>query len=172
MPMSPVPITRVEKVDSSPRHGEVPGTSAYEKRTTDAVPDEIEVIPEGSKSRSPSRPAHSSVSPGGTPVPITRIEKVDPTSPSHGEVPGTNAHAKRLSDAVPDSIVPVAQSSSGSSSPSRAGQAIPRTVVTRMDSKPSHGEVPGTEAYNMRASDAEPDVVEKIGESPSKRNHT
>lgn len=36
----PIPITRVERVDSEPRHGEVPGTEAYDKRKGDAKPDE------------------------------------------------------------------------------------------------------------------------------------
>ena len=51
---SPVPRTRVERVDDSAQHGEVPGTEAYEIRTQDVVPDEIEVVPEGSHSRDPS----------------------------------------------------------------------------------------------------------------------
>ncbi|KAG6005641.1 hypothetical protein E4U43_000561 [Claviceps pusilla] len=40
---SPIPITRVEKVDSNPHYGEVPGTAAYNQRKADAQPDEIAV---------------------------------------------------------------------------------------------------------------------------------
>ncbi|KAK3066044.1 hypothetical protein LTS18_002087, partial [Coniosporium uncinatum] len=48
---SPIPVTRVERVDDKPAHGEVPGTPAYKLRTQDAVPDELEIVPEGSRSR-------------------------------------------------------------------------------------------------------------------------
>ncbi len=36
---SPIPTTRVERVDDQPSYGEVPGTEAYSKRAQDAVPD-------------------------------------------------------------------------------------------------------------------------------------
>ncbi|KAL9094038.1 MAG: hypothetical protein Q9165_003708 [Trypethelium subeluteriae] len=103
---SPVPITRVERVDDKPSHGEVPGTEAYKIRTQDAVPDEVEVVPEGTRSRSSSRVSSSgkSRSPGGTSIPRTVVEKVDDT-PSHGEVPGTYAHELRKADAEPDEII-------------------------------------------------------------------
>lgn len=42
---SPLPKTRVEKVDNEPSFGEVPGTEAYKKREQDAEPDEIAMIP-------------------------------------------------------------------------------------------------------------------------------
>lgn len=103
---SPVPTTRVERVDGEPSHGEVPGTSAYDKRKSDAVPDEIEVVPDGQRSRAVSRAdIGTPLTPGGTPIPKMIVEKVDPDSPSHGDVPGTDAHEKRKADAVPDLIV-------------------------------------------------------------------
>ncbi|KAG6038203.1 hypothetical protein E4U41_004455 [Claviceps citrina] len=40
---SPIPRTRVERIDSTPAHGEVPGTEAYNQRLADAQPDEIAV---------------------------------------------------------------------------------------------------------------------------------
>jgi len=43
---------------------------------------------------------------------------------------------------------------------------IPTTRVERVDDEPSHGEVPGTEAYDMRTADAAPDEFEVIPESP------
>ncbi|KAK1090110.1 hypothetical protein LTR48_008951, partial [Friedmanniomyces endolithicus] len=49
------PITRVERVDDQPAYGEVPGTQAYSIRTADAVPDEVEIVPEGLRSRSGTR---------------------------------------------------------------------------------------------------------------------
>ena len=103
---SPVPITRVERVDDRPSHGEVPGTEAYKIRTQDAVPDEVEIVPDGSRSRSSSRVSRDDVSrsPGGTSIPRTVVEKVD-DAPSHGEVPGTHAHDLRRADAEPDEII-------------------------------------------------------------------
>lgn len=173
-PASPIPVTRVEKVDDDPRHGDVPGTEAYNKRTQDARPDEIAVIPEGTKNRPPPIAIGSSpvASAQHSPIPMTRVEKVDPSSPSHGEIPGTPAHAKRRADAVPDVIVKAPEPGSPSfmeevpKEPSH--QEIPKTVITRVDSEPSHGEVPGTEAYNLRARDAEPDILEKKEDVPSK----
>jgi hypothetical protein len=104
---SPIPITRVERVDDAPAHGEVPGTDAYSKRTQDAVPDEVEIVPEGARSRSASRVSTSDrpLTPGGSVVPKTVVEKIDPDQPSYGDVPGTHAHQQRLADAQPDIIV-------------------------------------------------------------------
>ncbi|KAI9702175.1 MAG: hypothetical protein M1820_006257 [Bogoriella megaspora] len=102
--ISPVPITRVERVDDKPSHGEVPGTEAYKIRTQDAVPDEVEVIPEGTRSRSTSRVSEGARSPNGTLIPRTVVEKVD-DMPSHGEVPGTYAHELRKADAEPDEVI-------------------------------------------------------------------
>jgi hypothetical protein len=103
---SPIPVTRVERVDDEPAHGEVPGTDAYNKRTLDAVPDEVEIVPEGMRSRSASRvSADRPLTPGGTPIPKTVVEKIDPDQPGHGDVPGTLAHQQRLADAEPDAVV-------------------------------------------------------------------
>lgn len=103
---SPIPVTRVERVDDEPAYGEVPGTDAYNKRAQDAVPDEVEIVPDGTRSRSASRlnAEDRPLTPGGTPIPKTIVEKVDPDTPSHGEVPGTDAYNKRLQDAVPDVV--------------------------------------------------------------------
>jgi hypothetical protein len=104
---SPIPITRVERVDEKPSHGEVPGTDAYQQRTQDAVPDEVEIVPEGSRSRSHSRVSADSrpVTPGGSSVPKTVVEKLEPDTPSYGDVPGTAAFEMRKADAEPDVIV-------------------------------------------------------------------
>ncbi|SPJ72689.1 uncharacterized protein FTOL_02418 [Fusarium torulosum] len=54
---SPIPKTRVEKVDDEPSHGEVPGTEAYEMRGQDAMPDEIALAPEATASQdAPPKP--------------------------------------------------------------------------------------------------------------------
>lgn len=104
---SPIPITRVERVDDEPAHGEVPGTDAYKKRTQDAVPDEVEIVPDGQRSRSTSRVSINDrpLTPGGSAVPKTVVEKIDPDQPSHGDVPGTHAHELRRADAEPDVII-------------------------------------------------------------------
>ena len=138
-------------------------------RTQDAVPDEVEIVPEGQSSRRGSRvidPPRSGT-PGGSPVPKTVVEKVDPGSPSRGDVPGTAAHSIRKADAVPDEIKSTTSPSEDSSSELQSASSevpVPRTVITRVDSKPAHGEVPGTEAYDMRQGDAEPDVMERKGD--------
>ncbi|KAF2268334.1 hypothetical protein CC78DRAFT_21328 [Lojkania enalia] len=100
-------MTRVERVDDQPSYGEVPGTDAYNKRMQDAVPDEVEVVPEGLRSRSTSRVCAEDrvYTPGGSLIPKTVVEKVDPDTPSYGEVPGTHAHELRAADAVPDVIL-------------------------------------------------------------------
>ncbi|TVY21357.1 Uncharacterized protein LARI1_G001359 [Lachnellula arida] len=172
--LSPVPSTRVEKVDGEPSHGEVPGTDAYDKRVQDAAPDEIEVIPDGIESRSRSATTTRPSTPG-QPIPITVVEKVNPETPSHGEVPGTPAHDKRTADAVPDVVVRTGSHSRSSSDRSRASsipgdQPIPVTKVEKVDSTPSHGEVPGTKAFDLRKGDAEPDIVEEVGDAPGKNN--
>lgn len=95
----------------------MPGTSAYQMRVQDAVPDEVEIVPEGGRSRSTSmlsasdRPS-TPLSPGGTPIPKTVVEKVD-DEPSHGDVPGTEAYEQRQADAVPDIVLKVAEPPKG-----------------------------------------------------------
>lgn len=141
-------------------------------RKQDAVPDELEIVGDvrspSSRRVSQSQPDRTST-PGGTPIPKTVVEKVDSTSPSHGEVPRTAAHHMRQADAVPDVILqsPKAKVAFGVSSPMGSpspGISVPKTVVTKVDEQPSHGEVPGTEAYSMRTEDATPDAVETKGD--------
>lgn len=139
-------------------------------RESDAKPDEVAVIPE-EKEELDSGPR--APTPGGQPIPTTVVEKVDPSSPSHGEVPGTLAHEKRAADAVPDLVVRLGEDTRSPGTRSRAGSTpgdlpIPTTKVEKVDSEPSHGEVPGTEAFELRKEDAEPDVVEEVGDAPGK----
>lgn len=165
-PVSPIPRTRIEKVDDEPSYGEVPGTPAYDKRTQDAVPDEVAFVsPQQASRLSQERPT----TPGGTLIPRTVVEKVDPESPSHGEVPGTSAYLQRQMDAAPDVILKTPEPGRGrhyTEENAEEGSAtpnvpIPETVVTRVNSIPAHGEVPGTEAQKKRALDAAPDIVER-----------
>ena len=134
-------------------------------RTEDAVPDEVKV--KSKRSRQSSR----SPSASRGPIPLTVVEKIDPTSPSHGDIPGTAAHEIRKADAVPDMVLKAPEPGSRSPSPTRSRSRsnstpgdlpIPKTKVTKIAGDPSHGEVPGTLAYKKRLEDAEPDAIEQI----------
>ncbi len=158
-------------MDDRDSYGEVPGTAAYKMREQDAVPDALEIIPDGSENRPKSSTSNqdSLASPRDIPIPKMVVEKVDPKSPSHGDVPGTAAHSKRQADAVPDVILQAPQRDEDSVSKGRDDAIspnipIPTTVITKVDSEPSHGEIPGTDAFDMRKGDAKPDVVEKKGD--------
>ncbi|KIW74736.1 hypothetical protein Z517_11506 [Fonsecaea pedrosoi CBS 271.37] len=173
-PASPIPKTRIEKVDDEPRYGEVPGTPAYEKRVLDAVPDEVEIVQEGRLSKRSSQLLEPPTTPGGTLIPRTVVELLDPESPSYGEVPKTSAYIQRQMDAVPDVILKNPEpgrlhhytdeeGGEGEGSSSSPNVPVPATIVTRVDSFPAHGEVPGTEAHKKRTLDASPDITEKKG---------
>ncbi|CAL5870157.1 uncharacterized protein PFLUO_LOCUS4392 [Penicillium psychrofluorescens] len=168
---SPVPRTRVERVDDGAQHGEVPGTEAYEKRGQDAVPDELEVVPEGlsSRNRSPAGSHDRPLTAGDSPIPQTMVEKVDPDEPSYGEVPGTEGYVKRRADAVPDLVTTTSEPGSHQSptSPSHddtASPPIPETHLSRVDTMPTEEEAPSQpQAHHQRApSDAQPDTVETV----------
>ncbi|KAJ5609747.1 hypothetical protein N7528_010314 [Penicillium herquei] len=175
---SPVPRTRVERVDGSAQHGEIPGTTAYEKREQDAVPDEIEIVPEDSQSQDQAVAwsQDGSVTPDGSSIPHTVVEKTDPDEPSFGEVPGTEAYEKRQADAVPDMVTAAPASEDNTSSPpSEHGstdtdattQPLPETRVTPVEDMPAEEELPsGPRAHQKSASDAEPDVVEPVEHAP------
>lgn len=167
---SPIPRTRVEKVDDIPSHGQIPGSPAYEMRKQDAVPDEVAILLEGRLSKRDSL-QNLSHTPGGTPIPRTVVEKIDPTSPSHGELPGTEAYEKRTADAKPDVVLKAPdpeRMAPAINEPVQNAQhgniPIPETVISRVDSEPAHGEKPGTEAFEKRQRDATPDVVERVND--------
>ncbi|RFU79111.1 hypothetical protein TARUN_3120 [Trichoderma arundinaceum] len=95
---SPVPKTRVEKVDNEPSYGEVPGTAAYAQREQDAEPDEIAMIPESAAESSPS--PSTPLEPAS--IPVTMVEE------SVGEYPGQHTPLeleKHKVDATPDIIM-------------------------------------------------------------------
>lgn len=175
---SPVPITRVEKVDDEPSYGEVPGSTAYEKRQQDAVPDEVEVLPEGQHSRRGSRvELEPDVVPSGNTVPRTLVEKVDPEAPSYGEVPGTEAYERRKADAAPDLVFRAAESGSRSNSIDASPQEqktppspVPQTLLSRVDSIPTDGTTSAPHAHRRRPSDALPDATETVEDAPGKPN--
>ncbi|OAQ70555.2 hypothetical protein VFPPC_03006 [Pochonia chlamydosporia 170] len=84
-----------------------------------------------------------------SPIPKTRVEKLD-SSPSHGEVPGTEAHKMREADAQPDEIA-VANDSDAETPTGMALQDAPITVLEATD--PAHS--PGSSS----SVDAKPDIV-------------
>lgn len=108
-----------------------------------------------------------------TSIPKTVVQKVASESPSHGDVPGTAAYLTHMADAVPDLIVQVPENgekpTSKLASRSKSNEVpIPTTVVTKVDSKPSHGEVSGTDAFDIRKADADPDEIDTKGDVSSK----
>ena len=140
----------------------------------DAVPDEIEFLPEthGRLSKRSSQYLEPPTTPGGSLIPRTVVEKVDPESPSYGDEPKSPAYLQRKMDAVPDVILKTPEpgrranysDESESSSRSTSDIPVPETIITRVDSIPAHGEVPGTEAAKRRRLDASPDIIETKGD--------
>ena len=146
-PVSPIPKTRVERVDDEPAHGEVPGTPAYDQRLKDAVPDEIEVVPTGRLSKRASQVSlEPPTTPGGT-VPRTVVEKVDPAATDYGDDPNTRAWHHRKTDSVPDLVL----KAPGPGQPRKSfdeerplssaspNAPIPETVVTPVDARAKSG---------------------------------
>ncbi|KAI6772530.1 hypothetical protein HG530_003488 [Fusarium avenaceum] len=125
---SPIPKTRVEKVDDEPSHGEVPGTEAYEMRGQDAMPDEIALAPEATASQdAPPKPELKpptitvEESPGGRnrsySIQYEQMRKAD-ASPdilldSDGqikEIQGEPANVKKAETPAPVAVQPQLQS--------------------------------------------------------------
>lgn len=137
----------------------------------------MEIVPEGRLSKQNSQlNLGETASPVVSSIPKTVVEKVDPEEPAYGDVPGTEAYAKREADAAPDLVVRASETGirsfdldSESDSP-RPNIPIPATVITRVDSLPAHGEVEGNDAFSIRQQDAEPDKPEvrrdPAGEQP------
>ncbi|KAG5303151.1 hypothetical protein I7I50_02280 [Histoplasma capsulatum G186AR] len=176
---SPIPRTRVEKIDDSPSYGEVPGSPAYEKRVLDAVPDEIEII----GSRPPSRPQSSAsiraaLPPNLAPAPRTVVEKIDPTSPSYGEEPGTLAYESHKADSAPDVILKIQEQTPQTCITSQnrrrdsgsEGSPVPETVLSRVESPPENNSRRLFNAHRRRPSDALPDVIQTIPDVPGSPN--
>ncbi|KAF9879267.1 hypothetical protein CkaCkLH20_03500 [Colletotrichum karsti] len=97
---SPIPKTRVEKVDDEPSYGEVPGTEAYRLREGDAEPDEIAIQENKSEEETSSEPVPPA-SPGGQPIPKTVVEEVPGSSGPHSE----EYEEKRKADAPADLVL-------------------------------------------------------------------
>lgn len=94
-PSSPVPRTRVQRVDDQPAHGEVPGTDAHRLREGDAKPDEIAIISDDTPKPSPSPSLENTI------VPTTVVEEAPGSTPSSSE----EHESKRKADAEPDIVL-------------------------------------------------------------------
>lgn len=147
-------------------------------RIEDAQPDEIAVITGDESVKSKSPPIDRPSTPGGHPIPITVVEKADTSSASSGELPGTGHRHIHNADAAPDLILESTQARAVSpdSLQPRDGSnpgdiPIPTTKVEKIDSIPSYGEVPGTDAREMRKGSAEPEIVEEVGDLQGKKPH-
>ena len=143
-------------------------------RMQDAVPDELEIIPDGEESKHASGLAsqHSNNSGTSIPIPKTVVQKVDPIFPAYGEVPGTTAHSIRRADAVPDVIVQVNDPEITSSSESeRTSPGIPAletgTAKSGTVSRISGG-VGEEEGSNIRGEDGDLGSEENKSEGHSK----
>ncbi|KAK0731755.1 hypothetical protein B0H67DRAFT_679330 [Lasiosphaeris hirsuta] len=102
-PTSPIPRTRVERVDDKPAYGEVPGTSAYQMREEDAAPDEIAYIPDlNSESQAAPDTDASPPTPGGQPIPKTVVEEAPDVD---GSVTHPEIEKKHVADPQPDVIL-------------------------------------------------------------------
>ncbi|KFY06331.1 hypothetical protein V492_08074, partial [Pseudogymnoascus sp. VKM F-4246] len=103
---SPIPTTRVERVDHEASYGEVPGTAAYDQRSEDARPDEIAFAESASSAADPvSRPL--------TPIPQTVLEEAPP-SPIRGHFRGPSTPKVHPADAQPDRVIHIPDSGSAS----------------------------------------------------------
>lgn len=106
------------------------------------------------------------------------VEKVDPSEPSHGEVPGTLAHEQRLADAVPDVVTKASNSEAGTpmlppTIPTPDGadgptEHIPETRLERVESITLDKDLsPHPQAHTGSTGDALPDSVETVPDAPS-----
>ncbi|KAK3329014.1 hypothetical protein B0H66DRAFT_540003 [Apodospora peruviana] len=103
-PASPIPRTRVERVDDKPAYGEVPGTKAYSMREGDAEPDEIAFVPDPANKPGELEIPARSPTPGGQPIPKTVVEE-SPDSPGAVTHPETELKQKQRADPPPDLVL-------------------------------------------------------------------
>ncbi|KAK2744605.1 hypothetical protein FQN57_004210 [Myotisia sp. PD_48] len=171
---SPIPRTRVEKVDFDPSYGENPGSLAYEQRLSDSVPDEIVVI-DGTDNMQPTSPTPElQITRTSSPIPSTIVEKVDPSLASYGEEPGTDAYESRKADAPPDHIFKFGdprahepQSSPDDEVVATTNEHVPETLLSRVESIPEDTDQKSFVAHHKRhASDAIPDSEEIVTDTP------
>lgn len=86
---------------------------------------------------------------------------LEPPPQTHVEDPGAHQLAEASDSEDQFTDAQSAPTSPGVSSP------VPKTRVELVDNEPSYGEVPGTEAYEKREQDAEPDEIAVVSEIAS-----
>ncbi|KAK4240946.1 hypothetical protein C8A03DRAFT_12744 [Achaetomium macrosporum] len=129
---SPIPRTRVERVDDKPAYGEVPGTQAYRMREGDAAPDEIAIIPDPSNQPTPEPEEPPRFpTPGGQPIPKTVVEE---TPDVEGSVTHPENRQRRNSDAHPDVVVKadgkVEENGAANDTPNTSSLSTPTTPTS------------------------------------------
>lgn len=143
-------------------------------RIQDAVPDELEIIPDGEESKHASGLAPQDSHTAATiSIPKTVVQKVDPISPGHGKVPGTTAYFINKADAVPDVIVQVTDpqiTSSPEAQSKRTSSGVPvlETGTAKLDTASSEKEDVGEAGGNIRGGGGDLDSEEEMPEVPSK----
>ncbi|TLD26418.1 hypothetical protein PspLS_04831 [Pyricularia sp. CBS 133598] len=143
-----LPKTRVEKVDNEPSFGEVPGTEAYQKRASDAEPDEIAIAPDSSSTVGGAEDRkQDDASPEKPQVPLTVVEE---TVDSAGSITHSGTHHE--SDAVPDKVVKVDEGKSDEAKSSSKDGAIDTPVATSLPSPPAEPEGPPQSPSKVAAS--------------------
>lgn len=136
-------------------------------RSQDAVPDELEIISDGEKSRPYARAGDKDriTAPGGSPIPKTVVQKLDPTSPSHGEVPGTAAYSIRAADAAPDVITKISdpeEETATKGNPLKPNYTpVPKIVQPKAELEWSHGEVSALKPYEPSEEDTTANAVKQ-----------
>ncbi|KAH8175990.1 hypothetical protein LIA77_04408 [Sarocladium implicatum] len=147
---SPIPKTRVERVDDRPAHGEVAGTDAHEKRLQDAEPDEIAVVPDTDDTPTPL--AEQPLSTEHSDVPATVVEE------SVGDLPGPHSDefkAKREADATPDVVVASdGTEKAGDESSESTGSSHDGEETSPSDARDPPTAVPSDDANDEQISDA------------------
>ncbi|KAK1752486.1 hypothetical protein QBC47DRAFT_363250 [Echria macrotheca] len=163
-PASPIPRTRVEKVDDKPAYGEVPGTAAYQMREGDAAPDEIAYVPEAdAEGESTEAGKDPSPTPGGRPIPKTVVEEAPDTegSVTHPEIEkrhDSDPHPDVILKAdgqkvVEDSSVPDTPISPGLKSPTSARERRKSSFTARRS--PLSPSSPGPQSPAFRSGEGE-----------------
>lgn len=153
---SDIPMVILEKTpDDFQPYGSIPGTSAYDKRAADSVPDEIHVRDEDTPAHSPARSRSASTvkreQQATAEVPKLVLEKIG-NEASYGEVPGTSAYNKRKADASPDAVIP---SPIGSPAGSRPESPLMQPPAEHLDSAFTKLPAPGTHEGDSKMADAD-----------------
>ncbi|KFY79586.1 hypothetical protein V499_01458 [Pseudogymnoascus sp. VKM F-103] len=141
---SPIPTTRVERVDHEASYGEVPGTAAYDQRSEDARPDEVAFVEDDTPSATEPVPRPL------TPIPQTVLEEVPP-SPIRGHAHKPSTPKVYPVDAQPDRVIHIPDSGAASTEEEEGG-----SVSGTRPRSPSSPSAPESETRSRTSSVARP----------------